>query len=143
MFGPIAKVFRNQSVLRFLTVGVASFGVDYALLLGLYHLASVPLAVATTIGFLVGLLLNFSLNKYWTFAAPRGAKHSARQAVLYGLLVVVNLIFTDVFVVALAGLSLGPAITKPIATAAIVITNYVVYQKVIFKPYDASELSVK
>jgi putative flippase GtrA len=131
----IIQAIHGRSFLKFFVVGGLSFLIDYGLLLGLYRVAGVPLALATTIGFLIGLVVNFALNKYWTFDAPRGARHSARQALLYGVLVGVNLIFTDIFIVALANWHLSPEVTKPLATGIIMISNYLLYQKVIFKPH--------
>lgn len=53
---------------------------------------------------------------------------------LYGLLVVVNLIFTNWFIIILAKkFNLGPEITKPITTLIIMTWNYLAYKKIIFK----------
>jgi putative flippase GtrA len=123
----------SPSVLKFLVVGVVSFGVDFALLVILYRALAVQLNVATTIAFLMGLLINFTMNKYWTFGVPSGVGQSARQAALYGVLVVINLLFTNVFISSLAFAHLGPELSKPLATGVVMVTNYIVYQKIIFR----------
>jgi putative flippase GtrA len=134
------RLRNHRSAARYLAVGVASLAVDYGLLLTFYHIAHAPLAVATTIGFLIGLTLNFLLNKYWTFeVAPRGAKHGTRQAVLYALLVVFNLGFTNLIILSLHR-HIGPEITKPLTTAIITLWNYVLYQRVIFKVHTPTDL---
>lgn len=121
------------SVIKFLVVGVVSFGVDYTTLLVLNKVLAVQLNVATTIAFLVGLLINFTLNKLWTFEVRGGAKQSAVQAVEYGILVIINLAFTNVFISSLASQNFGPEVTKPIATGVVMITNYIVYKTIIFR----------
>lgn len=135
MFGRIVTGVQSKSLVKFFVVGGLSFGIDYGLLLVLFHIFQWQLAVATTTAFLIGLLVNFLLNKYWTFEAPRGARHAARQSVLYALLVGFNLLFTDIFIVSLAAWHVRPEFSKPMASAIIMILNYVLYQKVIFKPH--------
>jgi putative flippase GtrA len=124
---------RHGHILRFLVVGGLSFAIDYGLLLASYHLLKLPLAIATTTGFLGGLAINFLLNKYWTFQVSHSAKQSLRQAVLYTLLVCVNLVLTNAIVLALSAIHIRPELSKPISTALITVINYVVYKWVIFK----------
>ncbi len=124
----------HNTILRYLIVGAISFCVDYFSLLILYRLFHLPLVVGTTISFFAGLIVNFSFHKYWTFDAENGIRKSTRQAMLYGLLVVVNLIFTNWFIIILAKkFNLGPEITKPITTLIIMTWNYLAYKKIIFK----------
>lgn len=137
----IRRILRKyQSASRFLAVGVTSLGIDYGLLLVLYRLFGVPLVMATTISYLVGLCANFLLNKYWTFDAPRGAKHSTRQAVLYTVLVGFNLICINIFILWMEKLHIGPEISKPIATAVLTAVNFVAYQKIVFKTHTSTDL---
>jgi putative flippase GtrA len=124
---------QHDSIVRFGVVGVGSLAVDYGLLLVQFRLLHVPLAVATTIAYFIGLLVNFSLNKVWTFNAPSGIKHSTRQAVQYAILVLVNVLSINAIIVGLAEVSFPPEITKLIATAVLMTFNYFVYKQVIFK----------
>jgi putative flippase GtrA len=102
-------------------------------LLILHDVLGAQLNIATTLAYLAGLMVNFTLNKVWTFSAPKGAKQSAKQALQYGVLVVFNLILTNAIVSGAAAVGIGPELSKPIATGAIMILNYVVYQRVIFR----------
>ncbi len=129
----VAKQAFRSSFARYLVVGILSFGIDYGFLLCFYHLFHLPLSVATTIGFLVGLTSNFLSNKYWSFNAPRSPHHSLRQAAWYGALVLANLLFTNLLVVGMASHGIGPEISKPVVTVLITIWNYFLYKKVIFK----------
>lgn len=133
-------VARHRSIIRYIVVGIASLAVDYGMLLMLYHGFDLPLVLSTSLGFFTGLCVNFMLNKYWTFDAPKGAKHSTRQVVLYGMLVAVNLLLTNLIIISCARLQLGPEITKPFATALLTMCNFIVYQKVIFKNHTPTDL---
>lgn len=133
MITRLKRIVTDRSVLKFLVVGVASFAIDYGLLLILHDVFGVQLNVATTVAYLTGLAVNFSLNKVWTFSAPKGARQSAKQAIQYGVLVVFNLLATNVIVSVAASSAVGPEISKPVATAAIMVLNYVVYQRIIFR----------
>lgn len=135
----IVKFLTDPSIIKFLVVGIVSFGVDYGMLLILHNMFAVELIAATTVAFLTGLVINFTLNKYWTFGAPGGAKQSTRQAMEYGMLVVANLLFTNVFISSLASIHLGPEITKPITTGVVMVTNYVVYRLIIFREKPVAE----
>lgn len=133
MLSIIRRLVTDVSIRKFLVVGVVSFGIDYGLLLILQDEFGVQLNVATTVAFLLGLIVNFTLNKIWTFKAPKGAKQSSRQAFQYGLLVVLNLILTNIIVSSAEGIGFGPELSKPVATATIMALNYIVYNKIIFR----------
>jgi putative flippase GtrA len=133
MINRLKRLLTDKSVLKFLTVGVVSFAIDYGLLLILHDAFAVQLNVATTLAYLIGLVVNFTLNKMWTFSAPKGARQSTKQALQYGILVVFNLLATNIIVSMAEAGGVGPELSKPIATAAIMVLNYVVYQRIIFR----------
>lgn len=125
---------RQYTIFRFLIVGAISFCVDYFFLLIMYRLFDLPITVATTISFFIGLIVNFTLHKHWTFGTEGGAREYVRQTTLYGLLLLFNLIFTNWFIVTLGSkFQIGPEITKPIITLIIMCWNYVIYKNIIFK----------
>jgi putative flippase GtrA len=126
----------NHSGVRYLIVGVLSLGVDYGGLLLLYRGMDAPLAVATTVSFLIGLVFNFLLTKFWTFnsaATKHSVRQSVRQAAMVAVLVVCNIGVTNAVVVWLQHIHIGPEISKLLTTAMITLWNYILYKKVIFK----------
>ena len=133
MIGRLKRIVTDKSVQKFLVVGVVSFAIDYGLLLILHDVFNVQLNAATTLAYLTGLVVNFTLNKLWTFSAPKGARQSTYQAFQYGALVIFNLLATNVIVSVAESISVGPELSKPVATAAIMVLNYVVYQRIIFR----------
>lgn len=133
MISRLKRIVTDKSVQKFLAVGVVSFAIDYGLLLILHDVFNVQLNIATTLAYLTGLVVNFTLNKMWTFSAPKGARQSTYQAFQYGVLVIFNLLATNVTVSVAESISVGPELSKPVATAAIMVLNYVVYQRIIFR----------
>lgn len=128
----------QSSFIKYIVVGGLSLGIDYALLLLLYRLFGFELAVSTTIAFLIAFLVNFLLSKIWSFHAAKGLASSVRQATLYTALVVVNLMFTNFFILLLNTLAVGPEVSKPIVTAIIAIWNYFFYKHFIFKQAEVA-----
>jgi putative flippase GtrA len=127
------KGFLRKSLVRYVVVGASSLAVDYTILLVLFHLFGVHVAVASVIAMICGLIVNFLLNKLWSFQAEGGAKQSAKQAVLYGTLVVINLTFTSWFASYMLTLHIGPEVSKLVSTATITLWNYILYKLLIFK----------
>jgi putative flippase GtrA len=52
---------------KFFITGGIGFGVDFGISKTLLQVARFPLLVANSIGFLVGEVLKYSINRYWTF----------------------------------------------------------------------------
>ena len=57
------------ALVRFAITGGASVGADIAVLALLHSGLGVPLAIATLVGYAVSLVINYSLNRNWTFQA--------------------------------------------------------------------------
>jgi putative flippase GtrA len=130
----------KSKVIKYIITGLTSFTVDYGGLLFLYRIVGLPVGIATTLAFIVGLTVNFLLNRYWVFnISKRGKVTMAYQTVAYGLLVLMNLVITDVIVIYLSRKHIGPEVSKIISTAIITIWNYVVYKKAIFKEPRSQE----
>ena len=122
------------SVVKYICVGIVSIIVDYGLLLLFYRALGVPLEAATAAAFIIGLVVNFMLNRLWSFNAKPGRRNAIRQVVLYGILVLLNTLFT-VFVVGLASdqWNIPPEISKPVCVLITTVWNYILYKKIIFK----------
>ncbi|GIE35556.1 hypothetical protein Ait01nite_086010 [Actinoplanes italicus] len=119
----------RSSGFRFLVVGGTSVVVDAGLLWVLHGLVGMWLEPATALSFLAGLVVNFALNRQWSFAST-GRMRS--QAVRYAALVAVNLLVTVVLVKALTTLGVMYLIAKVFTTALLSVVNYFVSRKWIF-----------
>ncbi len=122
---------KRNSVLKYLLSGTTAFGLDYILLITTYYVIGLPLAVATSIGFISGFLVSFSLNRQWVF--PSGPQRNIRRQVIeYIALLVFNYFFTVWGVSFLNDHGVSPAIGKLGIMALIVCWNYALFRWVIF-----------
>lgn len=124
-----------KTAIRYLSVGVGSLVVDYLVFLMLYYVFNTGSAIAVPSGLIVGLVVNFILNKLWSFGDKDITDNIIlKQAFFYIVLVLINSLFTY-FLVELfrKNLNIEPKVTKLIASACTILWNYLIYQKIIFK----------
>jgi len=102
---------------------------DVVVLVALKELAHIEVYVAATLSFSASLIVNFLLNKYWSFAVR---SYTSQQIVMYSILVGIN------YLVGLALIDLATSngasyiAGKLCALVLTTIWNYFLYKKVIF-----------
>jgi putative flippase GtrA len=82
-------------LLRFAAVGLVGTAAHFMMLTALVELVNLPVVLATTMGFVIGALVNYTLNHRYTFAStekhsvalPKFLTISAASAVLNALIV--------------------------------------------------------
>ncbi|HSW85277.1 MAG TPA: GtrA family protein [Candidatus Saccharimonadales bacterium] len=116
---------------RYFVVGVFAFATDYAILLICYYLLNVPLKLATSLGFLCGFLISFSMNRKWVFSGKQ-QNHLSRQIIEYFILVGINYLFTVWAVSFLYDRGIKPFIGKIIVMGIIMCWNYACFRWIIF-----------
>lgn len=107
--------------------------VDYSLLLCFHRLVGFSLVVSTTLAFVIGVTFNFFISKYWAFRGAKGKSETIRQTILYGGVLILNLVFTNFFIYYFSTIGQGPEITKPFATLICATFNYFAYKNIVFK----------
>lgn len=125
----LASAFLEHRVIRFLIIGGISFGIDFGLLIFLHEAAGIALWIATPMAFLTSLVFNFLLQRRFAFQATNTVPVSA---VKYGLLVVFNVLATDIIVLLFAQTELTYAAGKVVSTAATMAWNFFIYKYWIF-----------
>jgi putative flippase GtrA len=115
----------------YLLAGGVSLLLDVTTLFVLHGLLRTQLAVATTIAYVVGLLCNYWINRWWVFA---GSQSHGRSALRYGLLVVFNYSATIVIVTSLTAAGLPYVIGKLIAVGGTLVWNFLAYRHWVFSP---------
>ncbi len=120
----------QNAVVRFLLVGGLSFALDLGLLALLHEAFGVALWIATPIAFIVSLVFNFLLQRVFTFRATNKGSVSAAK---YLLLVLVNIVVSDVIVTGFDALGWSYVIGKTTATILTTGWNYLLYRHWIFK----------
>lgn len=126
----------NASLVRFLFVGGLSFALDLGLLVFLHEVLGVELWIATPTAFLVSLVFNFLLQRIFTFQATN---HRGVSALKYILLVVVNILVSDLIVTGFDALGWSYMFGKATSTILTTVWNYFLYRHWIFKSTESAE----
>ena len=137
----LTNLIKNSTLLRYIFVGGTSYAIELTALLSLVHLLRLDTSVAVSVGFWLGLVISFIMQKFLAFSDnDTQVKRLTIQSLYYAILVLINYGFTLAFVHFFA-----PLMTLFVArTIALIITtgwNYIVYKKLIFvtpKPKDRS-----
>ena len=132
MISRLIRQVKTSTLLSYIIVGGTSYAIELSVLLLLVHVLHFNTTLAVSIGFWLGLVISFLLQKFLAFKnTDTRARRLTIQTVYYALLVLFNYGFTLLFVHLLE-----PFIDLSIArTLALIITtawNYVIYKKVIF-----------
>lgn len=129
------KLMRNadKSVYMYLAVGLTAFVVEFVLFSLLFN-ANFLLLVAQTLSFSTGLAISFLGNRNFTFKAGEYTHSQSSQLWRYISLALFNLVFSNLLIYALVEpLDVQPYIAKVVVMAAIVVWNYLIFSKVIFR----------
>ena len=125
----------SDKFIRYVVTGFTAFIVDYSTFLSLYYLAHAPLQVSVPSGIVLATIINFVMNKLWTFKATKqtGSHHVITQLCLYGVLVLINSIFSYYFIHYLNDMHISPSVGKIVAIAFCAVWNYFFYKLAIFR----------
>lgn len=130
-FGDFFKPETRGQFLRYLLTGFASFIAEYLLFLLLFDKLNVQYIYSNTIVYTVIFIINFLLNRLWSFKSKSDPK---RQLALYLALFLFNLAATNAVMYLLSGmLAMSPRISKILVMGMIVVWNFIIYKKVIYK----------
>lgn len=129
--------FLKDSRIRYLFVGGSSAVIEY----GLFYLLimiSLPAGYSNALSFLVGFIYTFTLHNVWSFAGNHN-KGIKTRLVSYAILAVINTLATSAIVVLQVDiLGINPLIAKVVCMVLVVVWNYIILNKVIFKRNDKS-----
>jgi|CXWL01.1.fsa_nt_gi putative flippase GtrA len=117
-------------IVRFALVGVAATAVHFAVLIALVELAGLGPVAATTLGYIVGIAVSYTLNRLYTFKsdAPVGSSF-LKFALLYGVSAFLN----AGIVAMLTEQRLWYLLAQVIATGLVLIWNFVGARFVVFR----------
>jgi putative flippase GtrA len=137
------RIYITPNIIKYLAVGIGSFMADYCIFLTLYYVLGFSTAVAAPVGLVVGLIVNFTINKIWSFGNREIKKKDLiRQLTYYVLLVAFNSMFTYMFIEWLKNShDVEPRISKLLASVCTILWNYIIYKKIIFKPNVPKEVT--
>lgn len=125
----------NSNFFKYLAVGIVAFLSDYLSFYLLYYIFSIPLLYGNSIALITGFVISFFGNRIFVFNANDdvSANKLKKQIVLYAVLLIFNSLFSYVIIRGFIHLGITELIGKITSMAAIVIWNFYLYKKVIFK----------
>lgn len=124
--------------MRYGLIGGLAFVVDFATLLGLTELAHFHYLVAATVGFLLGLMVNYVLATRWVFDYRRISSRRV-EFLLFGVVGLVGLVLNNLGLYIMAGVfGLDYRIAKLITAALVLIFNFSVRRVLLFTPVAAA-----
>lgn len=110
---------------RFIVVGLVSFAFDYGLFFILYHYFGVQYIVASTISFSLSLVLNYILTLKFVFEAKEGRSVAKEFSLYVGLNIIALGLNQGILFLTVDGLGASPLIGKLVATAVVLVYNFI------------------
>lgn len=121
--------------LRFAAVGIVATLVHYSILISLVELAHAPLVPSTSVGFMFGAVLSYTLNRRITFSHQPDFGRGLLKFVAVGA---VGLGLNALIVAGLARAGLQYILAQMVATGVVLIWNFGIARLVIFGPQPTS-----
>lgn len=120
-----------RQIARFAIVGVIATAVHYAVLIALVEIGHVRPVIATTIGYGVGIVVSYALNRRFTFQASGApvASSFAKFVVLYG----VGAFLNGAIVAALIAQGAPYLLAQVAATALVLFWNFLGARYIVFR----------
>ena len=119
----------NRRIGRYLLVGAVSFVLDAGGIWFAYRILHLPIAEATTLGFIAGLLFNFTASKMFTFGVRSDTQG---QTVRYAVLLGINYLLTLIMVSASEAWGPGYVVGKICSVGLITTLNYLAFGHWVF-----------
>lgn len=116
--------------IKYVLVGGSSAVIELLLFQLLSAVCGVPITYSNVIAVVVATAFNFLMSRNVTF---KSTSNPARSLVLYLILFAFNTTFSTTFIAFLASCGVYPLLAKACSMACIVLWNFVLYRKVIFK----------
>lgn len=116
---------------RFAAVGAIATATHYLILIALVELGHVQPVLATTIGYGVGIVVSYALNRRFTFTETSApvASSFAKYVLLYG----VGAFLNGAIMAAVIGLGAPYLLAQVVATALVLFWNFLGARYIVFR----------
>lgn len=142
MIDKLVQLVKEKTVLRYIAIGGTSYVIELSALLTLTKLFHLNPIIAVGISFWIGLITSFFLQKFFAFSNKTiQAKQLLSQSIMYGVLVLVNYLFTLWFVGVFNSIT-GLVVSRTIALIITTFWNYFVYKYILFPTSNQSFLNI-
>lgn len=119
------------NLVRYLISGFAAFSAEYLLFAFLYAYAGLTDIFSNSIAMAAGFMLSFTLNRVWSF---KSKDNVLKQLLLFGILFAINLGISNAAIRTLSNtMGITPMLSKIVVMGVIVVWNFIIYRKVIYK----------
>ena len=125
----VPRRLARHPLVKYLVIGGLSFIIDAGILWFCTSVVGWDLWVGATIGYWVGLLVNFMLNR---LLMGRPSSSLVRQTIRYGILLGINFLVTLGFLHLAGDWGLAIIVAKTIIVAASTCWNYLLYRFWVF-----------
>jgi len=120
----------DKQFIRYLMVGFGSAAIEFSLFTLFDSILGFDIRIANPVAITCATAFNFYMNSSYTFKSSRNKK---RSLFLYLLLFLINQIVTTITIVSLVSIGIPSTIAKILTMCCVVIWNYALFRKVIFK----------
>ena len=128
----VQKYWPLPQIARYAVTGLATFALEYSVLLMLVEVAQLNYQLGNALAFILANLFNYVLSRYWVFERGKHATHV--EMIAYFLGAGVGLLINVLVMGALVEYaSLDYRLAKIFAIGAIVVWNFWSRKKLIFK----------
>lgn len=123
----------NRQVLKYVIAGLTTFLCEYLSFVFVYKFFPNE-NIAHSISYAVAILVNFSLLRYFVF--NKASTKFQQQALGYIVLIFVNFFLSNIIIYLLHNNNVNAYIAKALTMFIIIIWNYAIMNKLIFKSND-------
>ncbi len=124
---------RFKDRIKFVISGGLATIVNLFFLFIFFSILDIQIIYASSMSWLLAILISFNLQKYWTFRSFSFKKMSS-QVILYLLIAILSLILNARWMYLLVeGLNINYLLAQIIVLFVLAILNYIVYKFIIFK----------
>jgi putative flippase GtrA len=130
--GRFLKVYKNKMFVKSFVVGCIGVSVDLSLLFVLTDISRLNYWISANIAFVITALINFSLQKFWTFG-DAGVAKTGFQVIKFFLLALLNLFANSILMYIFVGIfGIWYLLAQAVITASLFLFNFAVYRFYIF-----------
>lgn len=129
----ILKTSDATSMIKYFIVGVASFLTDYLIFIFAHYFIKMPIFASGLLSFSLAFILSFIFQKNWTFKADVQINKTYLQLAQYLAVALFNMFIAAYGTLLISNLGVPPFLARPVVFGIIMVWNYLIYKKIIFK----------
>ena len=123
----------HESVIQYLSTGVVVFYADYLVFYAGYTKLGIHLALAQAAAYIVGVVTNFFMERYWVFKRQTKREKVEKETKRYIVVLIINYLITYVILRVLQHYGISPLWGKYAAAFFFTFWNYVIFRFWVFK----------